>query len=79
MRFHYSTRVSKLLRDLKEEGAPLRRMIESLHKDPIPEDALKVSGHLDRYELFVAGYWIVYEVDKSGGETILWIVNIVKN
>lgn len=77
MRFHYAFGVSKLLRDLQEAGAPLRRMIESLRKDPFPEDVLKVEGYLDRYEVFVAGYWIVYEVDRSNpSEMVIRVILI---
>ena len=77
MRFHYSFAVSKFLRELKEAGIPLRRMIESLQQNPIPEDALKVDGYASRYEVFVAGYWIVYEIDRSDpGETVVWVVLI---
>lgn len=46
MRFHYSFAVSKLLRDLGEAGAPIRRMIETLRKNPTPDDALSVDGFL---------------------------------
>jgi hypothetical protein len=76
MRFHYSFAVSKLLRDLKEQGAPLRRAIEALKQNPLPEDAMKVEGYPNRYELLVAGYWIVYEVDRGGGETVIRITVI---
>ncbi len=80
MRFQYAFNVSKLLRDLQEAGAPLRRMIESLRKNPIPEDAIKVEGYLARYEVFVAGYWIVYEIDRSNpSETVIWIILIEAN
>jgi hypothetical protein len=75
MRFHYSFAVAKFLRELKEAGAPLRRKIESLRDDPFPEDALKVEGYASRYETFVAGYWIVYEIDRSDpSETVIWVI-----
>jgi hypothetical protein len=79
MRFHYDFEVSRLLRILKEEGAPLRRAIEALAKNPFPEHALVVEGHPNRREIFVRGYWIVYDVDQSGGETVLWITAIEEN
>jgi hypothetical protein len=79
MRFHYSFAVSKLLRDLQETGAPLRRAIEALKKNPFPEDAYAVEGYPERYEFFVAGYWIIYEVDQSGGETVIRVTAIEAN
>lgn len=80
MRFHYSFAVSKFLRTLKEAGAPLRRMIESLQEDPVPEDALKVEGYTDRYEVFAVGYWIVYQVDRSNpSETVIRVILIEAN
>lgn len=79
MQFRYTFTVSKLLRELKEEGAPLRRTIEGLRKQLFPADALKVDGYANRYELFVAGYWIVYEVDQQGGETIVLVTAIEEN
>jgi hypothetical protein len=68
-----------LLRDLKEQGAPLRRVIEGLKNNLFPEDALKVDGYANRYEIFVSGYWIIYEVDQSGGETIILVTAIEEN
>jgi len=80
MRFHYSFDVSKFLRDLNEAGAPLRRRIESLREDPVPEDALKIEGYADRYELFVIGYWIVYQIDRSNpSETVIRVILIDAN
>jgi hypothetical protein len=79
MRFHYAFPVSKLLRDLKEEGAPIRRAIEALKKNLFPEGASKVDGYANRYEILVAGYWLIYEIDRSGGETVVWIVAVEKN
>lgn len=76
MRFHYSFEVSRLLRALKEEGAVLRRTVEGLKENPFPEDAMVVEGHPSRREIFVRGYWIVYEVDRTGGETVIWITAI---
>jgi len=80
MRLHYSFVVSQFLRQLKEAGAPIRRAIEALQKEPTPEDALKVEGYVSRYELFVAGYWVVYEVDRTDpSETIVWVILIEAN
>lgn len=80
MRFHYSFAVSRLLRELKETGAPLRRLIESLQDNLFPNDVLKVEGYANRYEIFVAGYWIVYEIDQSDpDETVVWVILIEAN
>ena len=80
MRFQYAFGVSKLLRDLREAGAPLRRMIESLRQNPLPADAIKVEGYLERYEVFVAGYWIVYEIDRSNpSEMVVRVILIEAN
>ncbi len=80
MRFHYSFAVSRFLRELKEAGAPIRRQIEALRENPYPDDVLKVEGYTSRYELFVTGYWIVYEVDTSdSSETIVRIILIEAN
>lgn len=80
MRLHYSFAVSRFLRDLQEAGAPLRRLIESLQQNPIPEDAIKVEGYVSRYEVFAAGYWIIYEIDRSDpGETVVWVILIEAN
>ncbi len=80
MRFQYSFAVSKLLRDLKEAGIPLRRMIESLRQNPFPEDAIKVADYANRYEIFVAGYWIVYDVDRSNpSEMVIRVILIEAN
>ena len=80
MRFRYSFAVSKFLRDLGSAGAPIRRMIETLHRDITPEDARKVEGYASRYEVFVAGYWIMYEIDRSDpSETVVWVILVEAN
>jgi hypothetical protein len=47
-----------------------------LKENPFPEDAMVVEGHPSHREIFVRGYWIVYEVDRTGGETVIWITAI---
>lgn len=71
MRMHYSFQVSKLLRDLGESGAELRRALESLKVDPTPEWARAIPERPGRYEFPAAGQWIVYEIDRSGMETVI--------
>jgi hypothetical protein len=65
-----------LLRALREEGAPLPRAIEALAKNPFPEEARIVEGYPNRREIFVRGYWIIYDVDQSGGETVIWMMAV---
>jgi len=80
MRFHYSFAVSKFLRELKEAGAPIRRIIESLQHNPLPDDVIKIDGYESRYEVFVAGYWVVYEVDQTNpSETIIRVIMVEAN
>jgi len=80
MRFHYSFAVSSFLRELKEAGSPIRRQIEALRENPYPDDILKIEGYEGRYEMFVAGYWVVYEVDTSNpSETIIRIILVETN
>lgn len=79
MRMHYSQQVTILVRSLSEEGANLRRAIESLLKNPIPDWAIPLAERPNGYEWFVEGYWIMYEVDKSNSaETVIRVVRIEK-
>lgn len=32
-----------------------------------------------RYEIFQSGFWIIYEVDRTGGEIIIRLANIEEN
>ena len=79
MRLHYSFQAVKLLRTLGSEGVGLRRTIESLLNNPIPDDVLVSKARPGRYELFHFGYWIVYEIDQSGAETIIRVTAIEEN
>jgi hypothetical protein len=75
MRMHYSREITILICGLGEAGAALRRAIESLKTNPVPEWAHEVPEWPDRYEWFVAGYWLVYEIDKSNpSETIIRVI-----
>ena len=77
MRMHYSQDVVVLVRSLGEEGATLRRAIESLKKNPVPEWARPIPDRPGVYEWLVDGYWVLYEVDKSSpSETVLRVVLI---
>jgi hypothetical protein len=76
MRMHYSYQVSKLLRDLGDEGAELRRALESLKVNQTPDWAREITERPGRYEFPVAGKWIVYEVDRTGMETVISVTVI---
>jgi mRNA-degrading endonuclease RelE of RelBE toxin-antitoxin system len=79
MRVHLSREVLQIWYRLGEEGAELRRVLEGLKKNPVPEGVRAIEGYPNRYELFVAGYWIVYEIDQSGGETVVIVSAIEQN
>lgn len=76
MRMHYSYQVSKLLRDLGDEGKELRRALESLQENPTPDWAVAVPERPGRYEFPVAGRWIVYDVDRAGMEMVIRVTVI---
>lgn len=77
MRMHYSQQVTTLIRSLGEEGAALRRAIESLKSNPVPEWASPLPERSGGYEWLVEGYWIMYEIDRSDlSETIVRVVMI---
>jgi hypothetical protein len=79
MRVQLSQQAIRLLYQLGLEGSELRRALESLKREPVPEWALPVEGYANRYEFFVAGYWIIYEVDRSLGETVVIVSAIEEN
>ena len=77
MRMHYSQRVTIVIRSLGEDGAVLRRAIESLQDNPVPEWARPIPDRPGGYEWLVDGYWILYEVDRyNPSETIIRVVTI---
>lgn len=80
MRMHYSREVTVFLRSLGEEGSALRRAIESLKQNPVPEWTIPIPDRPSGHEWFVEGYWVLFEVDRSNpSETIIWIVVIKPN
>lgn len=80
MRMQVDREAMILLRALGEEGRSVRRRIERLLKDPYPDDAREIADEPGVYEIFEAGYWIAYEVDKSDpGETVVIIWSIEAN
>ncbi len=75
MRMHYSQEITILIRTLGEEGAALRRAIESLKKNQVPEWARPIPDQPGMYEWLAAGYWLLYEVDKSNpSETVIRVI-----
>jgi hypothetical protein len=76
----YSQRVTVLSRSLGEEGAALRRAIESLQKNPVPDWAIPLPDRPGGYEWLVEGYWVMYEVDRSNpSETVIRVVTVKAN
>ena len=65
MRIHLSQQVIRLLYQLGREGSELRLALEALKQEPIPEWALPVEDYPNRYEFFIAGYWIISTPSKS--------------
>lgn len=68
MRMHYSLPVSKLLHDLGEAGAEIRRAVEGLKINPYPGWAREMPETPRHFEFFVADRWIHYEVDTNDME-----------
>ena len=68
MRIHLDRQILAIWRNLPPE---VRAYIELLKRNPRPPDAMKTRERPNRYEEFVAGYWIVWDVDESTGETII--------
>ncbi len=56
--------------------AEIRRFVESLRTNQQPEWVRPVPERPGRYELPVAGYWIAWQVDDTGGETTIsvWLI-----
>jgi hypothetical protein len=79
MRVHLSQKVLRLWYQLGEDGTEVRRALEGLKQNPLPEWVRKVEGHEALYEFFVAGYWIVYEINQMGGETVIVVSAIEEN
>ncbi len=77
MRMHYSQQVTMFVRSLGEDGAALRRALESLKTRPAPEGARPLPERAGGYEWLIEGYWVMYEVDRSNpSETVLRVVMV---
>ena len=79
MRVHLSQQVLRLWYQLGEEGIELRRALEGLKQNPIPEWARTVEGYDSLYEFPIAGYWIIYQIKQLGGETVIVVSAIEEN
>jgi hypothetical protein len=70
----------QMIRALAEEGSAVRRRIEGLQHNPFPDDVLEIEDRPGIYEIFEAGYWISYRVDRSDpGESVIVILLIEEN
>jgi hypothetical protein len=77
---HYSLDLNILVRSLGEEGAAMRRAIESLKQNPLPEGSRPIPDRPGMYEWPVAGYFLFYEIDKSNpSETVIRVISAEPN
>lgn len=81
MRTQVDREAMRTIRALEgDEGRAVRRRIESLEDDPHPQDAIEIPSRPGRYEIFEAGYWIIYQVDQSNpSETVISILLVEAN
>lgn len=80
MRMQIDRETMRIIRALGDEGGVVRRKIESLLKNPYPDDAREIEGRAGVYEIFEAGYWIAYAIDKSDpGETVITVWRVEAN
>lgn len=78
MRLHIKKEALALLR-LAETPPALRRAVEGLKVNPYPEWSYEVPDRPGRREFFESGHWVVYEVEKVAGETIVRVILIEVN
>jgi hypothetical protein len=68
MRIHRSQALTERWHTLPAE---VRRFVESLRIDPRPEWARPIAERPGYYEIPVAGYWIGWQINTTGGETVI--------
>lgn len=68
MRLHRSNRLQERWYSLPPE---IRQFVESLKIDSEPKSARSLPERPGRYEDFIAGLWVIWEVDTTGSETII--------
>jgi hypothetical protein len=80
MRMLYSLDLNILAKSLGEQGTALRRAIESLKQNPLPEGVRPIPDRPGMYEWLVAGYFLYYEIDKSNpSETVIRVISAEPN
>jgi hypothetical protein len=83
MRVHLSPDVIRLIYALREAAAPIRAALEELKKNPDQVDAIRSPERAGRREIFVrvgaGGYWLGYEIDRTGGETVIIVGMVEEN
>jgi len=70
MRIHLSQQAMQVYRD-PDTPSELRQAIQSLRVNQKPEWVRRTPERPNRYEFPIGGYWIIYEVDNSGAETVI--------
>ena len=70
MRIHRSKKLTRLWHTLPQE---IRRFIDSLLTNQQPEGASPVTERPGQFESQIAGYWIIWQVVKDRGETIVLV------
>lgn len=68
MRLHRSEKLQGQWYNVAPE---VRSFVESLKTIPRPDGARQVQGRQNRYEDFIGGKWIIWEIDQSTGETVI--------
>jgi hypothetical protein len=83
MRVHLTRQVVNLIYALREDGQAIRAAIEEIRQNPKHPDAITAPGKPGRREFFVRlnmrGYWIGYEIEKVGGETVIVVASVEQN
>ena len=68
MRLQRSDRLQNQWYTLPSE---VRRFVESLKTNPHPTGALQTKERPGRQEELITGYWVIWDIDEGGNETIV--------
>lgn len=68
MRIHLKRDIIAIWHTLPPE---VRVFVEALKRNPHPTEAYAITERPGYYEDFIAGYWLGWQVDDSGNETII--------
>jgi hypothetical protein len=83
MRVQMSKQALSLIYALREDSTAIRAAIEAIRRNPNQPDAIDAPERPGRKELHVKvglrGFWIGYEVNKIGGETVITIASVEEN